>query len=65
MQRLPDNERRLTNGVSMRPHAWDMAQGQASKRQISVSRLIEELVLGLVKKGRGDVRSKTTDVRGA
>jgi hypothetical protein len=47
MQKLPEEERRIRNGVSMIPEAWDKVLDHASAREISVSRVIEGLVLAL------------------
>lgn len=47
MQKLPDDERRVSIGVSMVPEAWAKVEGHAKLRDVSVSRVIEGLVLAL------------------
>lgn len=46
-ERMTMNNRRYVNGVSMKHEAWDKALDHASAQHISVSRLLEQLVLAL------------------
>ncbi len=62
MQRLPEEERRIVNGISVLPIAWDKAMDHAAEREVSVSRLIEGLVLGLPDIAKGEEMYEWQDV---
>lgn len=57
MQKLPEEERRVSNGVSMVPEAWDKVMDHAAARDLSVSRIIEGLVLALPDIANGEMHA--------